>query len=270
MLCWRANRPQGSQLTDYVHMLELGLVQPVGMQLYYMSIDDPNSIQMIGPFNGTSFAPSFLPVIAFKFSRFLFFDCFLSWQDDSGLIFSSNMHDPEGGSFQLYTVNLDGSNLRQITTEAEWGEWPSGCNLITTQNGCLFYRRFQCFSNVSTRFVCIFCLILVKKVWRCWQGVKKKEKETVPFCSLMLFFFLFFFFFKENPCLVLFSRSYFSWRNQRVHGKSFFHLKTKEKSRSIFFFRSFFFFTAMPRCYIQQRDTSATFQRMKTRRIYSL
>ncbi len=78
MLCWRANRPQGSQLTDYVHMLELGLVQPVGMQLYYMSIDDPNSIQMIGPFNGTSFAPSFLPVIAFKFSRFLFFDCFLS------------------------------------------------------------------------------------------------------------------------------------------------------------------------------------------------
>lgn len=81
MLCWRANRPQGSQLTDYVHMLNLGLVQPVGMQvsetmhfvspsfsqfyfvqLYYMSIDQPNSVQMIGPFNGTSFAPSFLPV----------------------------------------------------------------------------------------------------------------------------------------------------------------------------------------------------------------
>jgi hypothetical protein len=34
---------------------------------------------------------------------------------------SSNMHDPEGGSFQLYTVKLDGSNLKQITTEAEWG-----------------------------------------------------------------------------------------------------------------------------------------------------
>jgi hypothetical protein len=62
MLCWRANRPQGSQLTDYVNMLNLGLVQPVGMQLYYMMIDDPNSVQMIGPFNGTSFAPSFLPV----------------------------------------------------------------------------------------------------------------------------------------------------------------------------------------------------------------
>lgn len=62
MLCWRANRPQGSQLTDYINMLNLGLVQPVGMQLYYMMIDDPNSVQMIGPFNGTSFAPSFLPV----------------------------------------------------------------------------------------------------------------------------------------------------------------------------------------------------------------
>ena len=31
------------------------------------------------------------------------------------------MHDPEGGSFQIYTVNLDGSNLKQITTESEWG-----------------------------------------------------------------------------------------------------------------------------------------------------
>lgn len=102
MLCWRANRPQGQGLTDYLNLLNLGLVAPVGMQLYVMDINDPNSARLIGPFNGTNFAPSFLP-------------------DDSGLIFSSNMHDPEGGSFQLYTVNLDGSNLQQITDEATWG-----------------------------------------------------------------------------------------------------------------------------------------------------
>jgi Tol biopolymer transport system component len=102
MLCWRANRPQGPQLTDYRNLLSMGLVEPVGMQLFVMNIDDPLSATMIGPFNGTSFAPSFLP-------------------DDSGLIFSSNMHDPQRGSFQIYTVNLDGTNLKQITTEAEWG-----------------------------------------------------------------------------------------------------------------------------------------------------
>jgi hypothetical protein len=39
--------------------------------------------------NGTNFAPFFLP-------------------DDSGVIFSSNLHDPYGGDFQLYTVKLDG------------------------------------------------------------------------------------------------------------------------------------------------------------------
>jgi hypothetical protein len=62
MLCWRANRPQGSDLTDYINRLGLGLVEPVGMQLYYMFVDQPTSVQQIGPFNGTSFAPSFLPV----------------------------------------------------------------------------------------------------------------------------------------------------------------------------------------------------------------
>ena len=61
MICWRANRPQGQALTDYRNRLDLGLVEPVGMQLYVMNIDDPNSARLIGPYNGTSFAPSFLP-----------------------------------------------------------------------------------------------------------------------------------------------------------------------------------------------------------------
>lgn len=102
MLCWRANRPHGADLTSYLNLLNLGLVEPVGMQLFVMDIDDPTSARMIGPLNGTNFAPSFLP-------------------DDSGLIFSSNMHDPEGGSFQLYTIKLDGTGLTQVTNEADWG-----------------------------------------------------------------------------------------------------------------------------------------------------
>merc|ERR1712146_504626 len=84
MLCWRAYRPHGDNLTDYVELIKLGLVVPLG---------------------GTNFAPYFLP-------------------DDSGLIFSSNMHDPMGGNFQLYTVDLDGSNLQQITFDGSFNSFP--------------------------------------------------------------------------------------------------------------------------------------------------
>ncbi len=121
---------QGADLTYYLNLLHLvsarvcaapllltqhsrqGLVEPVGMQLFMMNIDDPDSARMvracvcstsfftsgfqIGPLNGTNFAPSFLP-------------------DDSGIIFSSNMDDPSGGTFQLYTINLDGTNLQRVT-----------------------------------------------------------------------------------------------------------------------------------------------------------
>ena len=31
------------------------------------------------------------------------------------------MHAPNTGSFQIYSVNYDGSDLRQLTTDAEWG-----------------------------------------------------------------------------------------------------------------------------------------------------
>jgi len=107
MLTWRANRPYGPALTDYLNLLNLGYVAPVGMQLYYMFLDGPMAkfpIQ-VGPLNGTNFAPFFLP-------------------DNSGLIFASNMHDPQGGNFQLYTINLDGTHLTQITNQGDFNAFP--------------------------------------------------------------------------------------------------------------------------------------------------
>ena len=34
MIAWRAGRPQGQDLTDYLNLLEAGLVEPLDMQLY--------------------------------------------------------------------------------------------------------------------------------------------------------------------------------------------------------------------------------------------
>jgi hypothetical protein len=67
------------------------------------------------------------------------------------------MHDPEGGSFQLYTVNLDGSNLKQITTEAEWGITHLCfflCFFSTLQ-----FRRVQRISHVKLFFFFCWCYI---------------------------------------------------------------------------------------------------------------
>lgn len=104
MLCWRAARPQGDNLTNYLSLLQLGLVAPIGMQLYTANADGTDARQ-VAQLPGTNFAPSFLP-------------------DDSGLIFASNMHDPSGGNFQLYTISLDGTNVTQVTTRGSFNAFP--------------------------------------------------------------------------------------------------------------------------------------------------
>jgi len=104
MLVWRANRPTGDDLTHYLNLLNLGLVEPVGMQIYVGNADGSN-LQAITSNNGTNFAPFFLP-------------------DDKGVIFSSNMADPTSGEFHLFAINLDGSNLTQITFEGSFNAFP--------------------------------------------------------------------------------------------------------------------------------------------------
>lgn len=134
-------------MTNYLNLLKLGLVEPVGMQLYVMNIDDPLSVRLVGPLNGTNFAPSFLP-------------------DDSGIIFSSNMDDPQGGSFQLYTINLDGTGLRRVTDPNIPANVfnafpmfdPSGENLIWCSS-----RLVQNYGDIN--------------VWRAkWTGPGRKKK----------------------------------------------------------------------------------------------
>jgi len=104
-ICWRANRPRGADLTNYLNLLELGIVEPTNMQIYVQTVDDGSSPIKVTNFTGVSFSPFFLP-------------------DDSGVIFASNMHDPRGGDFQLYTIKLDGSGLTRITTEGSFNSFP--------------------------------------------------------------------------------------------------------------------------------------------------
>jgi len=105
MFCWRANRPQGPELTSYIELLDLGYVMPIGMQIMVQNVSLATPPVQLTNNEGTNFAPFFLP-------------------DDSGVIFSSNMHNPQGGNFQLYSVGLDGKNLQQITTEGTFNAFP--------------------------------------------------------------------------------------------------------------------------------------------------
>jgi len=104
MITWRANRPAGSNLTDYLNLLNLGLVMPVNMQIYVASADG-SGLRPITSNDGTNFAPFFLP-------------------DDSGVIFSSNMDDPTSGEFHLYAIKLDGTGLTRITYEGTFNAFP--------------------------------------------------------------------------------------------------------------------------------------------------
>jgi len=105
MFCWRANRPQASQLLEYFSLLNYGIVSPVLMQIMVQDVALQTPPVQLTNNQGTNFAPFFLP-------------------DDSGVIFSSNLHDPQGGDFQLYTVGLAGGPPVRITTQGSFNSFP--------------------------------------------------------------------------------------------------------------------------------------------------
>lgn len=113
-LVWRANRPQGQALTAYRNLLELGLVEPVGMQLFIQDdIKNPNSIRQLAQLNGTNFCPSFT-------------------RDDKAILFSSNMADPMGGSFQVRFSRLQSKSQ----TDAHFSHSPPA---LQNQSGWLWF-----------------------------------------------------------------------------------------------------------------------------------
>src|SRR6185436_15977960 len=85
-IIWRASRPApGQELEDYRRLLANGLVRPTRLEIRL---------------DAASFAPAFFP-------------------SGDRIIFSSNYGDPKGREFDLWAINLDGSDLERIT-------WTSG------------------------------------------------------------------------------------------------------------------------------------------------
>ncbi len=74
-ICWRASRPQGEELADYVDLLKNGLIRPSKLEIYVMNLKELKPIQLTS--NGAAnFGPYFHP-------------------SGEKVIFVSNMDDPQ-------------------------------------------------------------------------------------------------------------------------------------------------------------------------------
>jgi Tol biopolymer transport system component len=92
---WRASRPTGKALQDYRSLLADGLIRPGKLELYVMKLETRSPLQLTD--NGAAnFGPYWHP-------------------DGRHIIFSSNMHDPEGRNFDLYLIDIDSRDIERIT-----------------------------------------------------------------------------------------------------------------------------------------------------------
>ncbi len=104
-IVWRRTSPMSaSQAADYRALLAEGLVRPSKMDLWVMDADGRNQRLVLG--NGAAnFAPYGRP-------------------DGKGMLFASNMDDPKGRAFDIYSVGYDGTGLERITWDESFDGFP--------------------------------------------------------------------------------------------------------------------------------------------------
>ncbi|MEW5796330.1 MAG: hypothetical protein AB1772_08195 [Candidatus Zixiibacteriota bacterium] len=103
-ICWRASRPGGEELTDYLSLLKEGLIRPGKLEIYMMNLKDREPVQLTS--NGAAnFGPYFHP-------------------DGRRIVFASNMGDPRGRNFDLYMVDIATKQVEQITHYGEFDGFP--------------------------------------------------------------------------------------------------------------------------------------------------
>lgn len=117
-IVWRASRPTGKALADYRSLLRDGLVRPGKLELYIMNLDTRMPVQLTD--NGAAnFGPYWHP-------------------DGRHIIFSSNMHDPEGRNFDLYIIDIDSRDIERITHYEGFDGFPmfshDGSQLVFASN----------------------------------------------------------------------------------------------------------------------------------------
>jgi TolB protein len=104
-IVYRAYHPDTPEaLADYRALLAEHLIRPTVLEIYVMDADGSNKRQLTHA-GAASFAPYFFP-------------------DGKRIIFSSNMHDPQGRNFDLYMINIDGTGLQQVTHHPDFDGFP--------------------------------------------------------------------------------------------------------------------------------------------------
>ncbi len=105
IIVFRASRFENpGELKEYQGLLEQGLIRPSKLEIYVMNADGSNIRQVTS--NGkANFGPYFFP-------------------DGKRIIFCSNMDDPKGRNFDLYSINVDGTGLERITYNDTFDGFP--------------------------------------------------------------------------------------------------------------------------------------------------
>ena len=110
--------PDGPEYDDFKRLLDQGLWRPTAVEVFVMDADGSN-VRQVTDFGGASFAPYWHP-------------------DGERIIFSSNLHNPDGRNFDLFMINLDGTSLEQITFTDVFDGFPmfspDGSKLIFASN----------------------------------------------------------------------------------------------------------------------------------------
>ena len=110
--------PDGSEYDDFKRLLDQGLWRPTAVEVFVMDSDGSN-VRQVTDFGGASFAPYWHP-------------------DGERIIFSSNLHNPDGRNFDLFMIDLDGNGLEQITFTDVFDGFPmfspDGTKLVFASN----------------------------------------------------------------------------------------------------------------------------------------
>ncbi len=104
-IVYRAYHPQDEkQKTDYLNLLKQNLIRPTTLEIWVMDADGSNKRQVTH--NGkANFGPYFFP-------------------DGKRIIFASNMDDPKGRNFDLYSIKVDGTGQERITFNETFDGFP--------------------------------------------------------------------------------------------------------------------------------------------------
>ena len=104
-IVYRAHHPKTEkEIGDYRALLKENLIRPTTLEIMVMKADGSGKRRITS--NGkANFAPYFFP-------------------DGRRVIFASNMDDPRGRNFDLYSINVDGTGLERITFNETFDGFP--------------------------------------------------------------------------------------------------------------------------------------------------